>query len=139
MAVFSLIMIALCVRSFLIFSLSFLSLSFSLLSNICYACPLHVNILPNLFFFLLFIFIFFFFAHHQLLYINKFGANPIIPPHLILSPHFYFIFIFYILFPSLGTWFFLWANGIFTFFSFLLFFAACYTGDPNQIFMWCSR
>lgn len=37
-----------------------------------------------------------------------------------------------------GTWFFLWANAIFTFFSFLLLFSAIASGDPNQIFMWLS-
>ena len=50
----------------------------------------------------------------------------------ISSSDFFYFFLFS------GTWFFLYANALFTVFSFILLFAACYTGDPNQIFMWLS-
>jgi len=37
-----------------------------------------------------------------------------------------------------GTWFLLWANVLFTVFSFLLLFTAVASGDPEQIFLWLS-
>jgi hypothetical protein len=38
-----------------------------------------------------------------------------------------------------GTWFFLWANLLFTVGSFLFLFTACYTDNAKQIFVWFSR
>lgn len=37
-----------------------------------------------------------------------------------------------------GTWFFLYANAVVTFFSFLLLFNACATGTAESVFMWLS-